>query len=942
MSRIFDRRRFLATLGMTATGLKLGAQLPSLFAQGELSAAASHEDTETKPYGSGYFGEWIKDEFGLPAFHYTCDQERDPKAITPVTPGILSPREHIHQVGNDRLVAVASNYGHVRVRQDEGAPKFLNDYAPEEGQFGGGIGYLTDGRILLSTFYPGNGESFDRIFGVGYYRKRVVGKEFSIDQVIFAPYGDDPVLVSQATITNHGQREAGLRWIEYWGCQVYEFSYRSWMEQAVGGAKNAVRLRREFGRRFAYRFQPFGDNRGLVESKEFLGRAPADEIAWRKVQETLAAHPNASFSDKLQPPVKEMSFDDVHPLPTFLVSLDAPADSFSTNGKAFFGSGGVSQPSGAHAALDGHLDGAGHESALLLERNLHLKPGENRTLYFLYGYIPDGTDLSSLVAKYQSSYTHAWKESSLQWRKDGLRFRTEAEPWVEREVTWDHYYLRSNLTYDNFFEEHILSQGAIYQYVWGFQGAARDPLQHALPFIFSDSKIVKEILRYTLKEVRADGSIPYGVVGHGMPMPVVSDNSSDMPMWLLWAVSEYVLATRDRAFLNEEVPTYPLYGPASGKESVRNLLARCYRHLVNDVGVGKHGIMRMLRDDWNDALLWGWVPQALVGECVKDGESVLNSAMASYVFDYYARLLAYAGEDPGLSAEARDKAEANRKATRAQWTGKWFRRAWLGPTLGWLGEEGLWLAPQPWAIIGGAADPDQTTESVRSVNDILRRPSPIGAMQLNKSPDMDRFLWGGAGTGSNGGVWPSLNATLIWALALVNGEMAWNEWKKNSFARHAEVYPEIWYSTWSGPDGINSVVSKQPGKTFSTWPDFPVFNMHPHACPLYSLTKLLGVEFTARGVELAPKLPLESYRFDSPLLGVVKSPRGYEGWYAPPAEAGTWIITLRVPKEEAAQLVQAEVNRAHAAISRTATGAIEIRGSSGPGRPLRWAVRRGR
>src|SRR6202034_4640018 len=70
---------------------------------------------------SGYFGEWIQDEFGLPAFHYTCDQTKDPKAVTEVNPGILSATEHIHQVGNDRIVAIASNYGHVRVRQDEGA-----------------------------------------------------------------------------------------------------------------------------------------------------------------------------------------------------------------------------------------------------------------------------------------------------------------------------------------------------------------------------------------------------------------------------------------------------------------------------------------------------------------------------------------------------------------------------------------------------------------------------------------------------------------------------------------------------------------------------------------------------------------------------------------------------------------------------------------------------
>jgi hypothetical protein len=114
-----DRRHFLANSAKAAAAAKL---LPEF-----LSFAQSKQVTSSvaqKPYGSGYFGSWIEDEFGLPAFHYTCDQAHDPKAATEVNPGILAPTEHIHQVGNDRIVAIASNYGYVRVRQDEGAPKF--------------------------------------------------------------------------------------------------------------------------------------------------------------------------------------------------------------------------------------------------------------------------------------------------------------------------------------------------------------------------------------------------------------------------------------------------------------------------------------------------------------------------------------------------------------------------------------------------------------------------------------------------------------------------------------------------------------------------------------------------------------------------------------------------------------------------------------------------
>lgn len=947
-----DRRQFLTNAALAAAGLKASGKL-GIFSE-KTAASAALESSPKKPYGSGYFGEWIEDEFGLPAFHYTCDQITDPKAKTAVNPGILSSTEHIHQVGNDRIVAIASNYGQVRVRQDEGAPKFLNDYAPERGWFGGGIGYLIDGKSVLSTFYPGNAKvfdrtfgnkvfstpSFDRIFGIGYFRKKVSGENYGINQVIFAPFGDEPALVSEVTITNTGP-PASLRWIEYWGCQMYQFSFRAFMEGLAG--KSMHELRRDFGTRFAHRFRKRDDGSGLVETKEFLGRDRLEERQFQGVVTKLEKNPDLFLTapDKSAP--KQADFDDLNPPSTFLLSLDAPADGMTTNGKDFFGSGGVNNPTGLGGKLDGDLSKSGPDSALLLERRFDLKPGESRTLTFLYGYLASGFDLDSLAARYRRTAQTALAESSQQWKKKGLRFSAEGEPWVEREVTWNYYCLRSGLTYDNFFHQHILSQASIYQYVMGFQGAARDPLQHALPFIFSDPEITKEILRYTLKEVRLDGSIPYGIVGHGMPMPTTSDNSSDMPLWLLWAVSEYILATRDVGFLDSEI--VPAYGPHDSRNSVRSLLARCFKHLTDDVKTGQHGLMRMLRDDWNDALVNAWVPQPGIKECEEQGESVLNSAMAAYVFDYYARLLTYAGDEDRATAPIRVVAEQHRGGVRGQWTGKWFRRAWLGPTQGWLGEKGMWIEPQPWAILGRAVSEEQVPVLMQSIDQELRRPSPIGAMQLNDSPDrVTNGVWKmEPGTQVGGGVWPSLNQTLIWALAGIDGAMAWDEWKKNSFARHAEIYPEVWYGTWSGPDVLNSASSKHPGETTGGpgfgWTDFPVLNMHTHACPLYSLTKLIGLEFTETGVALTPKLPLTSFRFHSPILGIIKSARGYEGWYNPTSR-NTWSVRLSVPAEEIKRLQKIEVN-GNRIRPRITESAVEMRGEGGAGSALRWSALRG-
>lgn len=941
---LLNRRNFLKRCGWTAAGSLIS---PSLLKGEGRSRVVDGRGNAGKTYGSGYFGEWIWDEFGLPAFRYTCDQTADPRAISPVDPAFRSPTDHTHQVGNDRLIAAVSNYGYVQVRQDEGSPKFLNDYAPERGHYGAGIGYLTDGATLLSTYYPGNGESFDRIFGMGYLRKKISGSGYAVDQVLFAPFGDDPVLVSEVTITNRRKAVADLRWIEYWGCQLYQFSYRSWMQAALQGTHSeSVELRRKFGDRFAHQFRRLNGGMGLYESKRFLGRTDEDIRLWQALKDAISAHTLGARSFA-EPVEAEARYEDLEPPATFLVALDEPAPNVSTNGKAFFGLGGVLRPTGLRGGLDGDLSAEGPESALLLERSFSLRPGESKTWRFLYGYVPRDKSLASLLNKYRAGDVSLRARSSAQWKTSGLRFETSSAPWAERELTWSYYYARSSLTYDDFFHQHIISQGEIYQYIMGLQAAARDPLQHALPFIFSDPWIVKEILRYTLKEVRPDGSIPYSITGHGMPMPSTQDNSSDLSMWLIWVGCEYVLATKDFAFLNEGIANRPLQEPTASSPTVRNLLARCYRYLIDAVATGPHGIMRMLMDDWLDALVYQAVPLKLREEYIRVGESVLNSAMASYVFDRYASLLE--SVDPGteLAGDARQKAEEHRRAVRAQWTGEWFRRAWLGPELGWLGEDSLWIEPQPWTILGGAATEEQRRTLVRSIDELLLRPSPIGAMRWSPRAGGEKSR---RPPGASGHVNASLNGTLIWALSLVDRSMAWEAWKKNSLAAHAEAYPEVWYGAWSGPDSYDGAIDKYPGrqdpsaavlktgKEDYSGVDFPVMNPHQHAWPLFTASKVLGLEFTPKGAGIRAILPLETYRFASSLFGFEKHSRGYQGWYQPPGGAGPWIISIQLPQEELRRYARITVDGLERPLRPEPDGTIEIQGRAGPGRPLRWSL----
>jgi hypothetical protein len=924
-----DRRTFVewAGLGLCSRILPQNAAAGFLFPK-RPSIFPGPEHAGAGDDGSGHFGKWIEDSFGLPAYHYTCDQITDPKALSPVDKAWRAPTDHSHQIGNSRLVAAVSNYGYVQVRQDEGSPKFLNDYFPEQHRYGGGLGFLAEEQDILSTWYSGNGDAFDRIFGIGYLRKHVTGRAHEVDQVIFAPFGDDPVLISQVTVTNHTGRTTSPRWIEYWDCHNYQFSYRSLMESAlIGDATSAPALRRAFCERFTHRFQALPDGRGLLETQAFRGRSAEEEEAWQKVQAKLRDNPHTFYGGPVPELAPGASMDDLQPPATFLVSLDAPADGFATDGEAMFRNG-IRHLEAMTMPLNNDLSTSGPGSALMLERALTLAPGESRTIYFLYGYLPEGFSLESLIHKYEADSASLWSRSSSRWKKDGIRFRASAEPWIERETTWSSYYLRSEITYDSFFREHILSQGAPYQYIAGLQGAARDPLQHALPLVFTDPEIVRQVLRYTLKEIQPDGSLPYGIVGSGVPMPC-QYRPSDLELWVLWLASEYVLATRDKDFLNDRIPSWPGRSSGSDDRTVRDLLEHCYRRVTETIGVGKHGLMRLLNGDWNDSIVVNRFKAAQSARVIEQGESVLNSAMAAYVLSYYAELLDSIGQT-GLSGAVRAKAEGQRQAVRKQWTGRWFRRAWLGEELGWSGDKPMWLEPQPWALIGGSATPLQAKTLVESIDELARRPSPIGAL-LQSQPDPT--MKDEPGVGTNGGIFASINGTLIWALAQVDGAMAWDEWKKNTLARHAAVYPDFWFGIWSGPDAYNSVLSGSPGQT---GPDFPVMNMHPHAWPLYSATKLLGLEFNRKGLTFRPNLPLATYDFSSPLLGFSKLEGGYSGWYSP-SVAGQWQITMNLPSGESERVQRIEINGiAQPPVFQN--GALRLVGASESGRALRWEI----
>ncbi len=496
-------------------------------------------------------------------------------------------------------------------------------------------------------------------------------------------------------------------------------------------------------------------------------------------------------------------------------------------------------------------DGAVHPT-LEIESEISLRPGESRELWFRFGHADAAP----------ADPARLFDASRRQLARRLPRAFALRAPEATREVPWHAALLTGALAVDRVIGGHTLDQGSAYSYTVGFNGAARDTLQHALPLVYIDPAHALSVLRNTCAWATPEGDLPYALDAAKRPTSLLF-RPSDQNLWALWLACEYAAATGDRAAFDAPLA----YHPVRNAEPVplREHLRRQLRFFVDVVGRGAGGHVRILNADWNDVAIRDSGVDA--ASMIAGGSSVLNSAMAAWVLATYAGLAQRLG-DAALAREARAQADELRALVANAWNGRWFHRAYA-PDLRPVGDTDCWLEVQPWAILCGAADPAQARSLLETVDRGHRAGSPLGA-RVRWPADPERLATGEWGSALLGGIWYSISMTLVWAAAHVDRRLAWSEWRRMSLAAHTSAYPEIWEGTLSGPDAWNAPESPRPGRTWAALPllamqTFPVHNGHSHSQPLLAYLRLLGVEPTERGSLAVGKggwFRSESFRLD--------------------------------------------------------------------------------
>jgi hypothetical protein len=815
-----------SALLLTAASAALGAAPPPLSADTSSPSVAS-------TYGSGHFGQWAVDPWGLPAYDYSIDEQTSP--IAPQSE-LSGSRDAWSQLGNDHVVADAFNHGYVQLWSQDRLYQWMNYYDASHQHYAGGFGYLNQGGKVTSTLYDDRpaGAVTSRRFGVGYYAKSTSTPSVSVKDSVYAPFGDNSLLLHDVTITNPTAASQSGSYFEYW------------------------------------------DVNPEVQAGKQLPRG-YQSPAWDPSTKTLSV---AQLPDDV----------DTQPLTIFASALNAPVSAYDTNTSAFFGSGTRAAPAAVAAGkLTDSIapptpNGAGGSGMFAFQSPYHLAPGQSVTFRYAYGYAHP-SHVADLVSRYRNAVDPLGR-SEQRWQhwlpKVDLG---SSNTWLARELQWDAYTVRSDSTYEECAGHHILSQGGYYQYFFGFQGAFRDPLQHMLPMIWSDPGLARDVIQYSAQEQPAGtGAMPYAVIS--MCRRYDLGTSDDLDQWLLWGTAEYVLATRDWGFLNKQVPYYA----AAGSGTLWDHLKLAFQHQENIIRTGPHNeYLTGATGDWSD----------FSTEFSQMTESNLVTAQAAYIYPRLALLADHVG-DATFAAQLRAAADRNLATVKGQYVpAGWFARGYSGARQ--FGAGSMFSEPQPWALLAGAASAQQAAQVVANYRRYLvgvgapSGPTKIGAALAPGSSDPGaKEQTEPPINGSSewpGGAWFAVNGWWTWALSELDGTVAgaaanaWDEFQRNTLAAHATAFPDHWDGLISVDDECasyyqspNSGCGIGLATGFGVIPGYDTQIMHQPAYSLFDVLELAGLDATASGYRVIPHLPMSTFNFRLPGVGLAQQPgmiRGY-------------------------------------------------------------------
>lgn len=373
------------------------------------------------------------------------------------------------------------------------------------------------------------------------------------------------------------------------------------------------------------------------------------------------------------------------------------------------------------AVVNGKCSGSfekGNNHCGSLQKNIILEPGEEIRLVFMLGEgnREKGKEIREKYSNFEN-VDNSYKQLEEYWadKMSRLQINTPNEGMNTMINIWNLYQSEVNIMFSRF---------ASFIELGGRTGLGyRDTAQDSMTIPHSNPEKCKERILQLLNGLVSEGyglhlfspewfekkeekkkpfKSPTVIPGinkkdiiHG-----IEDACSDDALWLIPSIVEYIKETGDLAFADREVD-YADKGRDRVYDHMKSILD------FSDREVGKTGVCKGLRADWNDCLNLG------------GGESAMVSFLHYWAINSFLELARYLGRDDDVEKYTAMACKVKKVCETQLWDGDWYIRG-ITKNLRKIGtkndvEGKVHLESNAWAVLSGASDYERGIKAMDSV-----------------------------------------------------------------------------------------------------------------------------------------------------------------------------------------------------------------------------------
>lgn len=414
---------------------------------------------------------------------------------------------------------------------------------------------------------------------------------------------------------------------------------------------------------------------------------------------------------------------------------ETPPDSWAANQQYFEGEGGIHNPSALQASKLPCDDARYETPTAAVQYRVSLKPSEHREYRFMFGPAYDEAEIAGMRQRYLSkpAFVRAADEYAAYMARGSGCLRIETP-----DKDLDNFI-------NNWLPRQVYYHGDVNRLTTDPQ--TRNYLQDNMGMNYIKPAVSRQAFLTAVSQQEANGSMPDGILlAEGAELKYINQiPHTDHCVWLPMTLDVYLAETADYGLLRERVRT-----PNGDNFTVMERFSRAMDWLLK--ARDHRGLSFIAQGDWCD-------PMNMVGYKGRGVSGWLTLATA-YALNLWAGVCEHEGDSELAERFRAGAEECNDAVNKHMWDGDWFARGITDDNVTFGikkdAEGRIWLNPQSFAMLSGAASPVQISKILPQIDQQLN--TPYGVLMFSPPftkmrEDVGRVTQKAIGSAENGAVY---------------------------------------------------------------------------------------------------------------------------------------------------------------------------------------------